>query len=101
MAGLEQTIQKRHSNLLDISDLVTSATACAFKFRRPELALEWPEQGCCLIWNQLNNLRSPLDALSAHNEDIGRDMLRVSRALENAGSRRDLHFKVKPPWNIK
>ena len=86
MAGLEQTILKHHTNLLDISDLVTSAVACAFKFRRPDLALEWLEQGRCLIWNQLNNLRSPLDLLSAHNEEIASDMLRVSRALENAGS---------------
>jgi hypothetical protein len=90
VAGLEQTIQKRHSNLVDISDLVTSAVACAFKFRRPELALEWFEQGRCLIWNQLNNLQSPLDVLFAHNEEIACDMLRVSRALENAGSRGDL-----------
>ena len=90
MAGLEQTIQKRHTNLLNISDLVTSAVACAFKFQRSELALEWFEQGHCLIWNQLNNLRSPLDALFSHDEEIAHDMLRVSRALENAGSQRDL-----------
>jgi hypothetical protein len=90
VAGLEQTIQKRHTNLLDISDLATSAAACAFKFGRPELALEWLEQGRCLIWSQLNNLRSPLDTLFAHNPEIAHDMLRVSRALENAGSRGDL-----------
>jgi hypothetical protein len=90
VAGLEQTIRKRHSNLLDISGLVTSAVACAFKFRRPELALEWLEQGRCLIWNQLNNLQSPLDTLFAYNEEIASDMLSVSRALENAGSRGDL-----------
>ena len=90
VAGLEQTIQKRHTNLLDISDLAASAAACAFKFGRPDLALEWLEQGRCLIWSQLNNLRTPLDALSAHDPGIARDMLRVSRALENAGSRGDL-----------
>ena len=93
VAGLEQTIQKRHANLLDISDLATSAAACAFKFRKPKLALEWLEQGRCLVWSQLNNLRTPLDALFAHDPDIAHDMLRVSRDLENAGSRGDLILK--------
>ena len=89
-AGLEQTIQKRHTNLLDISDLAASAAACAFTFGRPELALEWLEQGRCLVWSQLNNLRTPLDALFAHDPEIASDMLEVSRALEIAGSRADL-----------
>ena len=56
VAGLEQTIRERHTNLIDISDLAASAAACAFKFGRPELALKWPEQGRCLVWSQLNNL---------------------------------------------
>ena len=86
VAGLEQTIQKRHTNLLDISDLVTSGVACALKFGRPGLALEWLEQGRCFIWSQLNNLRTPLDALFAHDPEIACSMLTVSRALESAGS---------------
>ena len=90
LAGLEQTIRNRHTNLLDTSDLAASAAACAFKFGRPELALEWLEQGRCLVWSQLNNLRTPLDALFAHDPEIASDMLRVSRALEIAGSRGDL-----------
>ena len=90
VAGLEQTIQKRHTNLLDISDLAASAVACAFKYGKPDLAVEWLEQGRCLIWSQLNHLRTPLDAIFAHDPEIARDMLRVSRALENAGSRGDL-----------
>ena len=90
LAGLEQTIQKRHTNLLDISDLATSAAACAFKLGRHDLALEWLEQGRCLIWSQLNNLRSPLDTLFVNDPEIAQEMLKVSRALENAGSRGDL-----------
>jgi tetratricopeptide (TPR) repeat protein len=70
VAGLEQTIRKRHTNLLNISDLVSSAVSCAFKFQRFDLALEWLEQGRCLIWNQLNNLRTPLDILFVHNSAL-------------------------------
>ena len=93
LAGLEQTIRKCHTNLFEISDLATSAAPCAFKFGRPDLALEWLEQGRCLIWSQLNNLRTPLEKLGAlfsHNPEIAREMLTVSRALENAGSQGDL-----------
>jgi hypothetical protein len=78
VAGLEQTIQKRHSNLLDISNLVSSAVACAFKFGRHELALEWLEQGRCLTWSQLNNLRTPLNALSAHDPEIACDTVYIT-----------------------
>ena len=90
VAGLEQTIQKRHTNLLDISDLAASAVACALKYGKADLALEWLEQGRCLVWSQLNILRNPLDVIFAHDPEIARDMLRVSRALENAASRGDM-----------
>ena len=83
-------IQKHRKNLLDISDLVTSAAACAFKFGKPELALEWFEHGRCSVWSQLNNLRTPLDALFACDPEAASNMLRVSRALENAGFQGDL-----------
>jgi hypothetical protein len=48
------------------------------------------EQGHCLILSQLNNLRTTLDTLFVHDPAIASDMLRVSKALENAGYRRDL-----------
>ncbi|KAF8903455.1 CHAT domain-containing protein [Gymnopilus junonius] len=70
VAGLEFTIQERYTFLLDVSELSASAAAAAFEHGRPDLALEWLEQGRCLVWGQLNTLR-------------------VSRALENAASRAD------------
>jgi len=90
VAGLEQTIKSRHTNLLDISDLSSSAAASAFDLGSPELALQWLEEGRCLVWSQLNNLRTPLDTLRAHDPAIADEILRVSRALENAGSRGEL-----------
>jgi hypothetical protein len=87
VAGLEQTIESRHANLLDISDLSSSAAASAFDLGSPKLALEWLEEGRCLVWSQLNSLRTPLDTLRVYNPAISNEILRVSRALENAGSR--------------
>ena len=92
VAGLEQTIKSRH----DISDLSSSAAASAFDLEspEPELALGWLEEGRCLVWSQLNNLRTPLDTLRAHNSAIADKILRVSRALENAGSRGELAISL-------
>ncbi|KDR73388.1 hypothetical protein GALMADRAFT_1341969 [Galerina marginata CBS 339.88] len=87
VAGLEQTIQKRYTNLIDLSDLSASAAAAAFRFGQHDLALEWLEQGRSLVWRQLNDLRTPLDDLRAHNLALADNLLRVSRALESAGSR--------------
>ncbi|KDR72557.1 hypothetical protein GALMADRAFT_753547 [Galerina marginata CBS 339.88] len=85
--GLEHTIRKRYTNLINISQLSASAAVAAFSSERHDLALEWLEQGRCLVWSQLNDLRTPLDDLRIHNPTLADDVLRVSRALENAGSR--------------
>ncbi|KDR81163.1 hypothetical protein GALMADRAFT_136203 [Galerina marginata CBS 339.88] len=90
VAGLEQTIESRHTNLLDISNISCSAAASAFDLGNPELAVEWLEEGRCLVWSQLNSLRTPLDALRAHDPAVAEEILKVSRALENAGSRGEL-----------
>ncbi|KDR84637.1 hypothetical protein GALMADRAFT_719832 [Galerina marginata CBS 339.88] len=87
IAGLEETIQKRYMTLSNISELSTSAAAVAFRTDQPDLALEFLEQGRCLVWSQLNNLRTPLDDLRAHDAALADNILRVSVALENAGSR--------------
>ena len=91
VAGLEQTIQMRHSKLIVyISNLSTTAAAAAQSFGRYETAVEWLEQGRCLVWSQINNLRTPLDNLRDHSEDskkLADRFLTVSRALEKSGSR--------------
>ena len=87
VVGMEQTIQKRHQNLVEFSELPTSAAAAAFSLGHPDMVLEWLEQGRCLIWNQLNNLRTPLDDLHAHDPALADHFSQVSSALEKAGSR--------------
>ena len=88
IAGLEQTIQMRHSKLIAyISDLSTTAAAAALSFGRHGTAVEWLEQGRCLVWSQINNLRTPLDDLRDYNPELADRFLTVSRALEKSGSR--------------
>jgi len=87
IASMDRTIQQRHSSLIRISRLTASAA-----FAQGELgkALKWLEQGRCLVWSQLNQLRTPVDDLRTHNHLLADRFLRVSRALELSGSCQEL-----------
>jgi hypothetical protein len=87
VAGLEQTIHCRHANLHIYSDLVGAAVATDLHFNEFNLALEWFEQGCCLVWNQLNQLRTPIDNLLKKNPDLANHFIHVASALESYGTR--------------
>ncbi|TFK23785.1 hypothetical protein FA15DRAFT_670164 [Coprinopsis marcescibilis] len=87
IAGLEQTVQHRHSQLQSISSFTLQAAAAACALGRPDKAIEWLEQGRCLVWTQLNRLRTPLDDLRVSHPDLAHRVLDISKALESAGSR--------------
>jgi hypothetical protein len=65
------------------------------------MALEWLEQGRCLVWNQLNSLRTPVDNLRAHDQNLAEELLAVSRALENAGSRVEMDRPESKSFSAK
>jgi len=85
---MHRTIEQRHTDLLDISSLTTAAAAAAFAQGESVKALEWLEQGRCLVWSQLNQLRTPVDNLREYNEHLAQRFLDISGALEFFGSRR-------------
>ncbi|CAA7262049.1 unnamed protein product [Cyclocybe aegerita] len=89
VAGLEYTIHKRHENLVKIPALTSSAVATAIHCGDAESALAWLEQGRCLVWTQINQLRTPIDALRAHDPSLGEKFLKVSRALDSSASRQE------------
>ncbi|TEB19792.1 hypothetical protein FA13DRAFT_1843468 [Coprinellus micaceus] len=94
-SGLEQTIRTRHIQLQDCADTALEAAAIAFSVGRVDKALEWLEQGRCLVWNQINNLRTPIDALHTYDPNLAARVLYVSKQLEIAGSSRKLpHVKM-------
>ncbi|KAF8810875.1 hypothetical protein BYT27DRAFT_7090903, partial [Phlegmacium glaucopus] len=90
VAGLEQTIHHRHANLHNYSHLAGSAVATALRFNKADLALEWLEQGRCLVWNQLNQLRTPIDNLHIKNPSLANRFIQVASALESYGTRSPL-----------
>ena len=95
IAGMDSTIEQRHTHLIGISTVTTSAVSAAFTLGEAHKALEWLEQGRCLVWGQLNQLRTPLDHLRAHDEHLAQQFSDISGGLEVSGSRsgsRGLHI---------
>ncbi|KAJ2924734.1 hypothetical protein H1R20_g12358, partial [Candolleomyces eurysporus] len=88
VAGLEQTIERRHESLANISNLALEAAAAALELDRIDKAVEWLEEGRCLIWNQLMDLRGSVADLRSYDEELAKRVLSVSQALDKAGSRK-------------
>ncbi|KAF6759603.1 CHAT domain-containing protein [Ephemerocybe angulata] len=88
MAGLEKTVRGRHSQLETTSGLAPRAAAGACELDRADKAVEWLEQGRCLVWSQLNELRTPLEDLRIHDPHLAQSIEEASRALEHAGTSR-------------
>ena len=87
VAGLEQTVSKRYTNLGDASNLTTSASAAAIDAGQSGTAVEWLEQGRCLVWNQIQQLRSPVKNLCIHSPSLADHFLYIANELETFGSR--------------
>jgi tetratricopeptide (TPR) repeat protein len=117
VAGLEQTVQCRHAQLQELTGLVDDISALGCILGRTDKALEWLEQGRCLVWAQLSLLRTPFDDLRTHNIELAQQFMHVSRQLDIASSRPDvswsersivaqisieneaqLHFKLSKEW---
>ncbi|KAH6915569.1 CHAT domain-containing protein [Coprinopsis sp. MPI-PUGE-AT-0042] len=88
IAGLEESVRGRYAQLQDICGIALEAASAAFSLGRADKALEWLEQGRCVVWSQLSNLRTPIDDLRLHNSQLAQSVADVSKQLETAGSSR-------------
>ncbi|TEB31131.1 hypothetical protein FA13DRAFT_1774504 [Coprinellus micaceus] len=57
VAGLEETVRNRYAIIEEHGGLPVNAAAIAITFEAPQIALEWLEQGRCLVWGQQSRLR--------------------------------------------
>ena len=87
LAWIGLSLHDRYHQLLRAADGACDAAAAALDVRRPELAVEWLEQGRSIVWNQLSQLRTPVDDLRAVYPELAYRFERVSRALEYASAR--------------
>jgi hypothetical protein len=62
----------------------------ALELDRPDKAVEWLVEGRCIVWNQLNLLRTPVDELRSYDPTLADRLSNLSRELEMAGLRDDL-----------
>ena len=92
VASLQETVERRYAHLTMISGVTTKAAAVAISKKRPDFALEWLEEGRCLVWAQLNQLRTPVDRLSIVDQALSDSFLAASRTLELSGSRQSLPY---------
>ncbi|KAF6756992.1 CHAT domain-containing protein [Ephemerocybe angulata] len=90
-AGLENSVEGRYAQLQFVSGLPSEAAAAALTLGRTDKAIEWLEQGRCLVWGQLNLLcaGAPIDDLRAHDGRLAQDVTNVLQQLERAGSTRE------------
>ncbi|KAG8719896.1 hypothetical protein FRC09_010451 [Ceratobasidium sp. 395] len=65
-----------------IRDLATTAAAAACLELRCDVALEWLEAGRAVVWNQLMQLRTPLNDLSVADPDLAEQLREISYQLQ-------------------
>jgi tetratricopeptide (TPR) repeat protein len=82
VAWLGIPILDRHEHLIQIGEIVRDAAATAISFGQYDKAVEWLEQGRSIVWNQILQLRTPVDELQAINSVLAGRLVEVSRLLD-------------------
>ncbi|KAF5309319.1 hypothetical protein D9611_014396 [Ephemerocybe angulata] len=82
MVDLDQSLQRRYTQIREVSAMAPESAAFALSVGRADKALEWLEQGRCLVWSQLNHLRTPLDDLRVRDASLAQRIADVSKQLE-------------------
>jgi tetratricopeptide (TPR) repeat protein len=82
VAWLGLPIRDRHQYLIQMSEIARDAAAAAISLDQCDKALEWLEQGRSVVWNQILQLRTPVDELHDANPDLADRLVQVSRLLD-------------------
>ncbi|KAJ6599697.1 CHAT domain-containing protein [Mycena vulgaris] len=86
LAWLGLSISDRHHQILQAGTLTRDAAAAAIASGQPEKAVEWLEQGRSIIWGQLLELRTPVDALKESHPAMADRLILLSTKLEGVSS---------------
>ncbi|KAJ7835801.1 hypothetical protein B0H13DRAFT_2240057 [Mycena leptocephala] len=87
VAWLGLSIHDRHYHIRAAGRVVRDAVAAAITAAQYHKAVEWLEQGRSVIWGQLLNLRTPVEALRETYPDLADKFVSLSMQLEGAGTR--------------
>ncbi|KAG8750016.1 hypothetical protein FRC14_000878 [Serendipita sp. 396] len=94
VAWLGLPIADRHQHLVQIGAIVRDAAATAISLGHYNKAAEWLEQGRSVVWNQILQLRTPVDRLRDVEPELADQLVHVSRLL--GGEQRDPQDEVGP-----
>ncbi|KAJ7493910.1 CHAT domain-containing protein [Mycena latifolia] len=81
------SISDRHHRIWTAGRVVRDAAATAITYQKYDQAVEWLEQGHSIIWGQLLNLRTPINALKKTHPELANRLMFLSAQLEGAGTR--------------
>ncbi|THV03105.1 hypothetical protein K435DRAFT_651990 [Dendrothele bispora CBS 962.96] len=92
-----QTVHRRYEELPKIGRKINAAAAVAISVGDFPRAVELLEEGRSIVWKQILQLRTPLDELRQQHPDLADELLRVSLALDNAGTSnsQDINSEIK------
>jgi tetratricopeptide (TPR) repeat protein len=82
VAWLGLPLVSRHEHLVQMGGIARDAAAAAISLGQHNTALEWLEQGRSIVWNQVLQLRTPLDELRSVDSSLADRLLQVSRLLD-------------------
>ncbi|KAG9104734.1 hypothetical protein FRC07_009751 [Ceratobasidium sp. 392] len=76
--------RRRYEDLSKFANIATEVAGFAISTGEYELALEWLEQGRSMIWNQMLQLRTPLDELAAVDPKLAQELKEVANQLDQS-----------------
>ncbi|KAL6306590.1 CHAT domain-containing protein [Sparassis latifolia] len=86
VAWLGLKMEGRHHELKNAGQVIRDAAAAAIESENYNLAIEWLEQGRSVVWNQVLQLRTPVDNLSAAYPEISQQLQQLSIKLEQGST---------------
>jgi hypothetical protein len=84
LAWLGASIGDRYHQINAAGTVARKAAAVAISDAKYELAVEWLEQGRSVVWNQLLQLRSPMDDLQIAQPELASELRSLSLQLEGS-----------------
>ncbi|KAG8717962.1 hypothetical protein FRC09_013358 [Ceratobasidium sp. 395] len=83
---LGTTVFERYEKVPAVSHIVMEAVGAAISHGKHGLALEWLEEGRCIVWNQIALLRTPAHGLHQINPALAIELEQVARRLDRAST---------------
>jgi tetratricopeptide (TPR) repeat protein len=82
-------ITDRHQRLVEIGWIARDAAAAAISLEQYDKAVEWLEQGRSIVWNQILQLRTPVDELRSVDPNLADHLVQVSQLLDRGTEKKE------------